>query len=403
VKAALIAWESLAAPAWTETAATISGTARALAARGAEVHIFTARLPGEAPEVGFDNVIYHRCTYDEDPDPQAELESLGREIAYRVAQEETREPFRVAHGFDWPAAAALSELRQQRPRHAVWSLAQTTSAWARPAWLLDSPEAQPLHRYHPDEFADLILVPSEPALEQFVSQWGTSRERTLVVHPAIDADWLGERVDPAVVKARFGFNTFDPVVLCLSPLTPRGRPDLLVDAMFSVLDSHANAKLIWVGDGSLREYALDRARVLGVSDSLRLLDYVPTAELSRLCQCCDVVCLPQRSTSLRAPFLEAWSAGKPVVITPSHAASAFVWHEVTGYVAEESDQDIAEGLLWLFEDFDRCRWVGENGRRAVADAFSYQAVATRLLDLYGALAAGSGANAALSLREAKAR
>jgi hypothetical protein len=50
----------------------------------------------------------------------------------------------------------------------------------------------------------------------------------------------------------------------------------------------------------------------------------------------SVVCLPQRSDRLSAPYLEAWSAGKPVVITPSHAASALIWHEVTGCVAEGS-------------------------------------------------------------------
>jgi glycosyltransferase involved in cell wall biosynthesis len=78
-----------------------------------------------------------------------------------------------------------------------------------------------------------------------------------------------------------------------------------------------------------------------------------------------------------------------VIITRAHAAAAFVWPEVTGYLAEESAAGFAAAALWMFADFDRCRWIGESGRKAVGDAFGWPAVAARLLDCYRRAAAES--------------
>jgi len=381
VKVALVSWESLAGPAWTETAEIVTGTARALAARGAEMHVFTALGPQQPSEAVLDGVSYHRCAHDEDADPQVELDSFGRAVAGRLAKEERRAPFGVVHGFGWPASAVLSELRSESGRPLVWSLSTDANDWNKPAWLLDSPEAEPAHRYHPDEFADRILVPSDQAGDVFMARWA-ARCPIEIAHPGVDPDPLKEVVDAARVKAPYGIGTFDPVVLYTGHFTPRGRPWLILDALFHLLGGQPNAKAIFVGSGELGEHVRERALVLGIDEAVRFAGELPAPDLARLFRACDVVCLPERSQRLVAPYLDGWAAAKPVVITRSHAASVFVWHEVTGYVAEDTADGIAEGLMWMFEDFDRCRWVGRNGRSAVEDAFGWPAISAKLLDCY---------------------
>ncbi len=233
------------------------------------------------------------------------------------------------------------------------------------------------------------MAPSEQLRRSFLEHWGLPSDRVEVLHPGVDPAWPGHPVDPAEVKARLGCDTFDPVVLFAGDLTPAARPGLLIDAMLMVLERHPDAKAFFAGDGELAEFTAERSRVLGIEHAVRLLGEVPDAELAQLCQSCDVVCIPQRSRSLLSPCFRAWAAAKPVVVTPAHAAAAFVWHEVTGYVAEDTAGALAAGLLWMFEDFDRCRWLGANGRRAVEDAFGWAAISARLLDCYRR-AAGKG-------------
>jgi glycosyltransferase involved in cell wall biosynthesis len=382
MKIALISWESLAGPSWTDAAVVVTETARALAARGHELHVFTARGPMQPAEAMMDGVHYHRCAHDPYPDPRDDVESFGRAAAYGVRSEEGRGGFGVLHGFDWPGMAVLSELHSEGRRPAVWSLFSAGPEWRPPRWMLDEAGAEVRGRYHPDEFADRVIVPSTQARDAFVGGWGVAVERVEVVHPGIDPNWPGAPVDPASVKAGYGIDTFDPVVLYVGPLTAAGRPGLLVDAMPRLLEDHPNAKVVFAGAGEMREHLEDRAVVLGIETAVRLPGEPAGGELRRLVQACDAVCLPQRSQRLLSPFLEAWAAAKPVVTTPSHAAADFVWHEVTGYVCEESPDAIAGGLLWLFSDFERCRWIGANGRRAVEDAFGWPAIAGRLLDCY---------------------
>jgi glycosyltransferase involved in cell wall biosynthesis len=328
-----------------------------------------------------DGVRYHRCAHDADADPQAELDSFGRAAADRLARESAGTPFDVVHGFGWPAAAALEQLRRESDRALIWSLSTDEDDWGRPVWLLDSPEIRPVRRYHPDEFASRILVPSAQAGEAFAAHWGDP-DRIEIVHPGVDPDPIKETVDPARIKAPYGFGTFDPVVLYVGHLTPRGRPGLLLDALFQVLGRHPNSRAVFVGAGELTDYLRDRAAVLGIDEAVRFPGELPAADLARLFRACDVVCLPQWSRQLRAPYLDAWAAEKPVVIAQSHAGSVLVWHQVTGYVAKDTADGIADGLIWMLDDFDRCRWVGRNGRQAVVDAFGWPAVSAKLLDCY---------------------
>jgi len=410
VRIALLSWESLAGSAWTETAVLVGETARALAACGAEVHVFTSRAPGQPAEVtvalpsrwdgnaipeGLDGVRYHCCAHDPDPDPFEEAHNLGRAILERLRQVERTGRFPVAHGFEWPMASALGELRQEAGRATVWSFFQARENWAPPAWLLDRSDSNPRWRYHPGEFAGLILAPSEPAQQGFLGRWALPAERVEIVHPGIDPAWPGDKVNPAEVKARYRFDTFDPVVLYIGQLTPQARPGMLLDAMPAVLEKHPDARLVFAGDGELAGYLADRAQVLGIEGAVRLLGEPPGPDLARLCQSCDVVCLPQRSQALLSPYLQAWAAGKPVIVTRSHGAAAFVWPEVTGLVAEDSLPGLAAAVLWMFADFERGRWIGENGRRAVRDAFGWPAISARLLDCYTRVAAERGATAAL--------
>ncbi len=378
MRVALISWESLAGPSWTEGSVVVSDTAAALAAHGAQVHVFTGRGPRQAPEVARDGALYHRCRHDSSGD----VWSFGRAAAYRLAECEREGRFGVVHGFGWPAVGALSELRRAGRRGLVWSVAGEQPASGRPAWLEEAAEGEVRSPQHPEEFADRVIVPCAEARERFLEQWRAREDLVEVIHPGVDPGWAGEPVDPATVKARYGMGVYDPMLLCPSPLSAQGRPGLALDAMPQVLERHPEAKLVFAGDGELRGHLADRAQVLGVQGAVRLPGEPGPEELGRLCQACDAVLLPERAREYGGFVLEAWAVGKPAVAARSHAGATFIWHEVTGYVAEDSSDGLAEGVLWMLADFDRCRWVGGNGRRAVEEAFGWPAVAARLLACY---------------------
>ena len=63
--------------------------------------------------------------------------------------------------------------------------------------------------------------------------------------------------------------------------------------------------------------------------------------------------------------LEGGSARKPVVVTQIGGPNEYVEHETTGLKIFPTVDSVTWGLSTMFSDFDRARWMGENGRRTV--------------------------------------
>ena len=138
-----------------------------------------------------------------------------------------------------------------------------------------------------------------------------------------------------------------------------------------------------------------RARQLGVWHAVRMLGYRNGQELPRLFRLSDVLCVPSRNEPFGIVVLEAWSAAKPVVVTHVGGPNEYVEHEQTGLKIAPRPDSTAWGLGTLFKDFDRARWMGENGRKTVLERFQWDGIAGQMLDIYGcpqpAKAAGAAA------------
>jgi glycosyltransferase involved in cell wall biosynthesis len=81
-------------------------------------------------------------------------------------------------------------------------------------------------------------------------------------------------------------------------------------------------------------------------------------------------------------ILEAWSAGKPVVVSCNGGPSEFVWHEVDGLKIYDYPESIAWGIGNMFKNFEHARWMGRNGRTAVESSFSWDNIADQVLNIY---------------------
>ena len=96
----------------------------------------------------------------------------------------------------------------------------------------------------------------------------------------------------------------------------------------------------------------------------------------------QAVCVPSRNEPFGIVVLEAWSAGKPVIATVNGGPKELIWHGVTGLRINPKPESIAWGVGTLFTNFEWARWMGSNGRVAVENAYTWDAVADSTLSLY---------------------
>ncbi len=133
----------------------------------------------------------------------------------------------------------------------------------------------------------------------------------------------------------------------------------------------------WPGTFLMAGYA-ERALRDRAGPNVRFLGFVSHREIPQLYASCDVFFLPTLSEESGKSILEAMACGMPVVTSPVEGNAGIVAPETGLTGSLERPDELARILHGLLEDPDRCRRMGETGRRRVLENFTWDHVAERV-------------------------
>jgi glycosyltransferase involved in cell wall biosynthesis len=371
-------------PAWRHGGPILAvhGLCKALAAAGHEVTVFTTDVHGrgrlDVPHgrpVAIDGV---EVRYFPVRPPRRLYLAPG---LGRAAREEAGR-FDAVHlhsVFLWPTAAAARAAERAgvpyllSPRGMlVPELIRSRGRWRKLAWLALAERrtierAAALHATSALEAAD-------------AGRLGFPLPPTFVVPNGIDAEpWDGDlaALSPAVRALVAG----PPFLLFLGRLSWKKGLDRLIPALAAV----PGALLAVAGnDEEGIRPALERlARDAGVAERVRFLGPVHGADKGALLHRTAALALPSRSENFGNVILEAWAAGRPVVVTPEVGLAAAVRETGAGIVL---DGDLGRALRELLADPDRLDAMGRRGAEAVRERFGWPVVAAAMEGIYGRIA-----------------
>ena len=170
---------------------------------------------------------------------------------------------------------------------------------------------------------------------------------------------------------------YSPVVLSVGRFTDIKANYLVLMAFEKAARLVPEARLVMAGSGELLETCRTLARVWGLQDRVSFPGPVEHARVHELFSqaCCFAQhsVMPSYGDAEGTPntILEASAAGLPVVATRHAGIPDVVQHEVTGLLVDELDvQGMADAMVRLLTDSQRCRELGMNGRRRVQNCFS---------------------------------
>ncbi|MBA7552339.1 Glycogen synthase [subsurface metagenome] len=380
LRIALFSWESLHSLAIGGVAPHVTELAAALQRAGNEVHVFTRMGNGQQHYEVIDRVHYHRCPFDLNPDFMAEMDNMCRSFAYHFFRtENVSGNFDVIHGHDWMTANAIAEIRNARSKKTVFTLHSTE--YGRCGNVFHDGKSKDIRNleWYGGFAADKIITTSETINKE--AEWIYKYEdwKIAVIPNGVSVQKFDGLVDPWSVKKWHGVGVWDPVCLFVGRMAFQKGADLLLEAIPSALNAFPDAKFFFIGDGYLRSRLEQRAGQLGVQHATRFLGYVLDGDLTNFYKACDVVCIPSRNEPFGIVALEAWAAGKPVVVT--HNGFDYVWHDVNGLKVYDNPNSIAWGIKSIFGDLERAKWMGTNGRKT-AEGFSWDNIARMTMGVY---------------------
>lgn len=386
MRIAMLSWESLHSIAVGGVAAHVTELAAALARRGHQIHVFTRRAYGQAGHDWTDGVHYHRCTYAPCSDFVDDINSMCRSFVDHVFEvEDMVGRFDVIHAHDWLVANAMIWIKQGRGHKCLFTIHSTEYGRCGNAFDTDRSERIRYQERAGIYWADRVIAVSQATKDEITWMYEVPGSKTMVVYNGVSPDRFDQPTDPGADKRRYHIGPLDPTILFCGRLSWQKGPDILVEAIPPILRQHPSSRFVFVGDGDMRDTLESRIRQLGVAHAVRFLGYCNGDELVRLYKLAEVVCMPSRNEPFGIVVLEAWSAGKPVLASQNGGPAEYVRHEVDGLKIYPNPDSVAWGVGHMFSDLDRARWMGQNGRKAVKERFTWDTITEQMLDIYQGL------------------
>lgn len=227
--------------------------------------------------------------------------------------------------------------------------------------------------------ANRITVPSRSVAEE-VAEWLPAEADRVRVVPWAVRRIFREPGGPLVRPRREALGVRDPYAMFLGNLETRKNLDVLLRAFTQVRSVNPDAQLVLVGGpGTGWDGIRARHESLLSSEAVRVVGYLPDAEVAALVRGARVFVYPSRYEGFGIPPLEAMAAGTPVI-----AAKTSSLPEVLGDHARWVHPDDEDGLAAALTDHldGRPDAADLDAARAWATSFTWGRAAEAMIGVF---------------------
>jgi glycosyltransferase involved in cell wall biosynthesis len=217
-------------------------------------------------------------------------------------------------------------------------------------------------------FVDRVIAVSEAARAFLVSDKGYPADKITVVPNGRDLSTFRPGVGRDVLRKELGLDRSVPVVGVVGRLEAQKGHAYLFEAWPSIIAEFPNARLLVVGDGSLRTRLQTRAQELGVADSVIFAGF--RADMPRVLDALDVLALPSLYEGMPLTAIEASAMGRPVVATAVDGTPEVIREARTGRLVPPADPvALSRAIRSVLRDPLGAARMGRAGRDFVLDRF----------------------------------
>ena len=218
-----------------------------------------------------------------------------------------------------------------------------------------------------------VVCISEHVREQVLEGTGPTC-RTSVMYNGVDPDLFSPRND----------STSDgPTVLSVGNLIPIKGHELLIRAVASLASEFPLVTLEIIGDGAERSHLEMLARELNIVERVRFRGRQSRHAVAEAMRRCTVFALPSHYEGLGCVYLEAMSAGKPVIGCREQGIAEIIQHGSNGFlVGPGNEKELTLALGMLLRDETRCRNLGAAARDTILERLTLAQQAEGLARVY---------------------
>ena len=223
-----------------------------------------------------------------------------------------------------------------------------------------------------------MICISERVREQVLEGVGRNC-RTSVVYNGVDPELFSPGEESSAAGS---------VVLSVGNLIPIKGHDLLIRAVASLVAEFPAITLEIIGDGPEHSRLQNLARKLNIVERVRFFGRQSRHQVAEAMRRCTVFALPSRYEGLGCVYLEAMSAGKPVIGCRQQGIAEIIQHGSNGFlVGPENERELTLAVAMLLRDEARRRALGAAARDTILERLTLEQQAENLMRIYRECAA----------------
>ena len=217
-------------------------------------------------------------------------------------------------------------------------------------------------------FVDRVIAVSEAARAFLVGSKGYDPHKIVVVPNGRDLSVFRPGIGGAAIRKELDIDRTTPLVGVVGRLEAQKGHAYLLDAWPAVLAEFPDARLLVVGEGSLRGALEAQARQRRIASSVIFAGF--RADVPRVLDALDVLTLPSLYEGMPLTAIEASAMAKPVVATAVDGTPEVIRDGRTGRLVPPADAAaLSRALRGVLRDATGALRMGRAGRDFVLDRF----------------------------------
>ena len=234
------------------------------------------------------------------------------------------------------------------------------------------------------KYSHRIISVADAMTQQFVAAGVAPAERFITIHSGMEVEpFLTGRDARARVRRQLGIPDDDVVIGKVARLFHlKGHADVL-NAFPDVVRRFPKARLLFVGDGILRDALEKQAVALGVREWVTFAGLVPPEQVPDMIKAMDALVHASLREGLARVLPQALLSGCPVISYDVDGAPEVVVPGETGWLVPPRSVDgLRRAMVEALDDPDRALAMAAEGRRRFTERFRTETMVRRIVEVY---------------------
>jgi phosphatidylinositol alpha-1,6-mannosyltransferase len=232
-----------------------------------------------------------------------------------------------------------------------------------------------------------VIIANSANTKAILESINVTPDKIHMLHPGVSADVFDVNTEDANrIKNKHQIENC-PILLTVGRMQKRKGQDMVIRALPLIRKKFPKIKYLIVGGGKEYPFLQKLADEQKVAESVIFAGRVSDEDLPAYYAACDIFIMANREIDgdiegFGMVFLEANAARKPVIGSLSGGAVEAVVHRVTGLSVDGTNVNaIADAVIFLLENPQKAKTMGETGRQRVENEFTWESVVqkTRLI------------------------